>query len=217
VTNLSGAKEALKMDDARDLLRQTMQQVGDAAREALEQITRDVVAQMLEATAGLAQELAENTKKSAPHAVAAARALTDQAAQAAAAAAHQLAETAKDVRDEIPAPILGTVAEEIKEAGVQAQEAATDAMDEGLPLQTESTPRRRGGFLRFLLLGLLVGGLVAFFNRGGDDEDEDFGEENWIEVKHDETGPAMPGTTPAPAEAAAEPAAAPEKPEMESE
>jgi len=56
-----------------------------------------------------------------------------------------------------------------------------------------------GGFFRFLLIGLVIGAAIAFFSgRGGDDDDEDFGEENWIEVKHEasDTGASVPTAVP---------------------
>jgi hypothetical protein len=70
--------------------------------------------------------------------------------------------------------------------------------------------KRGGGFFRFLFIGLIVGAAIALFSRrGGGDDDEDFGEENWIEVKHEDSGAgasvptATPNSDAKPAEAGA--------------
>ena len=53
----------------------------------------------------------------------------------------------------------------------------------------EGSRKRGGGFFRFLFIGLILGAAIALFSRrGGGDDDEDFGEENWIEVKHEDSG-----------------------------
>ena len=86
------------------------------------------------------------------------------------------------------------------QASASAQDAAQRAVDALPSTQPAAEKERSGGFLRFLLIGIFVGAIIAIFSRRGDDEDEDFGEENWIEVKHDETGPvaaAPPTSSPA--------------------
>jgi hypothetical protein len=59
--------------------------------------------------------------------------------------------------------------------------------------------KRGGGFFRFLFIGLILGAAIALFSRrGSGDDEEDFGEENWIEVKHEDsgTGAAVPTAAP---------------------
>jgi hypothetical protein len=76
--------------------------------------------------------------------------------------------------------------------------AAADTADER-EYMDEQSHKGGGGFFRFLLIGLVIGAAIAFFSgRNGDDDDEDFGEENWIEVKHEtsDTGASVPTAVP---------------------
>jgi hypothetical protein len=226
VPELAEVKESLKVDQARDLIGVAIQQFGDVARDALQQITRDIIAQALEAAATIAVQAADAVKSSAPDIAEAAKSGTERAGAVLSAAAHQVADAAEDVRKHDLAEALSVAAKGVKGAAEELQGGAQDAVEtlqEGAQdaieqlqdqLPGAKKKKKRGGFFRFLLLGLLVGAAIAFFSRRGGDDDDDFGEENWIEVKHDESGPvasAPPSAatstefTAAP-EAAAEPA-----------
>jgi hypothetical protein len=66
-------------------------------------------------------------------------------------------------------------------------------------VREEAGRKRGGGFFRFLFFGLIIGAAIALFSRrGGGEDDEDFGEENWIEVKHEDSGTGASVPTAAP-------------------
>lgn len=86
-----------------------------------------------------------------------------------------------------------------------SEAAAAQAAEETAEIQAQSEEQSRkkgGGFFRFLFIGLIIGAAIALFSRRGGDEDEDFGEENWIEVKHEDTGSGAAVPTAAPASGA---------------
>ncbi len=81
------------------------------------------------------------------------------------------------------------------ETAVQGAEVSADEENQ----EEASSGKRGGGFFRFLFIGLVIGAAIALFSRrGSGEDDEDFGEENWIEVKHEDsgTGAAVPTATP---------------------
>jgi len=80
-----------------------------------------------------------------------------------------------------------------------SEESGTAYAGEETVEQKDAGHKRGGGFFRFLFIGLIVGAAIALFSRrGGGDDDEDFGEENWIEVKHEDTGTGASVPTAAP-------------------
>jgi hypothetical protein len=117
-----------------------------------------------------------------------------------------------------PHGVVDQATEKVLSAVEHAAESASAPIEKSLPEEKPAEKRSGGGSFRFVLLGLIVGGLVAYFMQRGGDDDEEFGEENWIEVKHDEagTGPARADqAAPASDNSGAEPAPAPKQPDLD--
>ena len=205
------------LEEVKDTVKDAAQQISDAAREAVQQMAKDTVVQVTETAKAAVQELARDAVQQIMET---AKAFAQQTSDNAQAAAQKTAKTAKGVADSAAeavaaqangslSSLAATAASAAKDAidqmaaaaGSAAQQAADAAVGQADSLQEAlgvKPKKRSGGFLRFLLLGLAIGALIAIFSRRGDDGEDDFGEENWIEVKHDETGPAAQ-EAPAPA------------------
>jgi hypothetical protein len=114
-----------------------------------------------------------------------------------------------------PASMATAPAEPLAASGASAMAGEPNV---ATPAADAAPQRKGGGFLRYLLLGLIIGGLVAYFGQRDKGGDGDLGEENWIEVKHDNTGPAQQDATkptPGPAAAAPEPSSVPSQEELD--
>lgn len=189
------------LDEMRETVRETLkdaaQQISDATREAMQQLAKEAIQQIAEAAKHRLEQVGTGVSQAADGAASAAQPVAQQVQ----AAAQQVLASAKAAQQAAQQAQQG-VAASAAQAADQVREVANTQME-------EQETKSGGGFFRFLLIGLLIGAAIAWFSRGrGGDEDEDFGEENWIEVKHDETGPVAQ-STPATASTGGNPATQP--------
>ena len=181
-------------ETVKDTVKDAAQQISDATKDAVQQLVQQSLLQLIETAKTLAEQAIVGAKQSAESAV----------------MSHMGA-------DQATASPAGVVSESRTAAPVSDLADAADSLAESVDEQP-AEERSGGGFFRFVLVGLLIGALVAYFTQRGGDEDEDFGEENWIEVKHDETGtgPARPEkSAPDSGMKAAEPEASPSQGELD--
>jgi hypothetical protein len=194
-------------DTVKDTVKDAAKELSDVTRDAVQQLVQQSLLQLIETAKTVAEQAltgakqtATNATDAAHHAVDSTSQLAKQYTEAASAAAHQATDAAS-------------------KAAQQAIGSAEAVVAQAQP-PVEKPEKKRGGFLRFVLVGLVIGAAIAFFSQRGGDDDEDFGEENWIEVKHDEagTGPAMQESakpaTPSPT-ASSEPEAPPTQEELD--
>jgi hypothetical protein len=178
-----------ELEEIRESVKETVkdaaQQISDATKDAVQQLVHQSLLQLVEAAKTMAEQALTGARRAGEHAA--------EAGHSAAGAAHHSVESNSK-----------TAADTAESVKPQARELSSDEQE------------AKGGFLRYLVVGMIIGGLIAYFSqRAGSNDDEDFGEENWIEVKHDEagTGPAMPESA-KPAASAPKAAAAPQEAEV---
>ena len=182
-------------ESVKDTVKDAAQQISDATKDAVQQLVQQSLLQLIETAKTLAEQAVVGVKHSA-ESVAASPAV----AEVLAGVSHMSAPEAPAVQ-ESAAPVSAKVEDDV-------------------PVEEQASAEKHfgGGFLRFVLVGLILGGLIAYFRQRGGDDDEDFGEENWIEVKHDESGsgPARPEqAAPAPNANSSEPEPAPSREELD--
>ncbi len=172
-------------ETVKDTVKDAAQQITDATRDAVQQLVQQSLLQLIETAKTLAEQAVVGAKHSA-----------ETVAASHAAAGHFAGSNSSAARD-------GKSAQETAKPA-PAIASKSDAEPEGKepPMEEQSG----GGFWRFVLVGLIVGALVAYFTQRGGEDDEDFGEENWIEVKHDEGGTGPARTDQAPQAASSGPA-----------
>lgn len=182
-------------ETVKDTVKDAAQQISDATKDAVQQLVQQSLLQLIETAKTLAEQAIVGAKHAEPVVVAQ-------------AAADQIAAAAKSVAASAGEPIAAA-----KSAVAEAAETVAESLGE-----KPAAKRSGGGFFRFLVFGLIVGAVIAYFTQRGGDDDEDFGEENWIEVKHDESGsgPAhQDQNASASAGKPAEPEAAPSQEELD--
>jgi uncharacterized protein YbjQ (UPF0145 family) len=184
-------------ETVKDTVKDAAQQISDATKDAVQQLVQQSLLQLIETAKTLAEQAVVGVRHSAE--------------SVAVPFAEQLAGSSHAATPELQS--AQATAQPVSDS---AKAAAPD--DVTADVETSEEERSGGGFLRFVFVGLILGALIAYFSQRGGEDDEDFGEENWIEVKHDESGsgPAHPDqATPASSASAVEPEAAPSQQELD--